>query len=195
MTQLWGSDGERDPARNTHEKRGLWKHRVPYLRGAARREALIGDRRGGRLVGRGASITAVLLERGLQNNTQLKSGQRAASANTHRWSAGETALFTPCVGRQDYTRSQNGGRALGQPQGGDRHGWEHFLPLLTRARFKINSRNQVSQGFRAKKSWEPGIIQKECRSCFSSSASPTSVSSGILLCLQLCDQHGAGDNT
>lgn len=42
------------------------------MRGAARREALIGDRRGGRLVGWGASITAVLLEGSLQNNTELK---------------------------------------------------------------------------------------------------------------------------
>lgn len=48
------------------------KHRGPYLRGAAGREALIGDRRGGRLVGWGASITAVLLEWRLQNNTELK---------------------------------------------------------------------------------------------------------------------------
>lgn len=33
---------------------------------------MIGDRRGGRLVGWGASITAVLLEGSLQNNTELK---------------------------------------------------------------------------------------------------------------------------
>lgn len=60
VRQLWVSNG--DSTKNKHEKQGLWKHRVPYLRGAARREALIGDRRGGRLVGWGASITAVLLE-------------------------------------------------------------------------------------------------------------------------------------
>lgn len=60
VRQLWGRDG--DSAGDTHEEEGLWKQRVPYLRGAARREALIGDRRGGRLVGRGASTTAVLLE-------------------------------------------------------------------------------------------------------------------------------------
>lgn len=43
---------------------GRWERGggVPYLRGAPRGEALIGDRRGGRLVGRGAGASAVLLQ-------------------------------------------------------------------------------------------------------------------------------------
>lgn len=61
VTQPWVSNGKTQ-LKNKHKKQGLWKDRVPYLRGAARREALIGDRRGGRLVGWGSSITAVLLE-------------------------------------------------------------------------------------------------------------------------------------
>lgn len=104
---------------------------------------------------------------------------------------GETILFSFCVGRQDYVNEvpKQGGELWGLPRSRDRHSWERFLPVLAYARFKIYKKNQVSQGFRAKKTWKLGIIQKECHSCFSSSASPTSVLTGILLCLQLCYQH------
>lgn len=68
------------------------KSTVPYLGGAARRKSLIGDRRGGRLVGWGAGIAAVLLERPLQEDRELEiTGQkrkRNGQKNPHRFFLG-----------------------------------------------------------------------------------------------------------
>lgn len=96
-----------------------------------------------------------------------------------------------------WMRSQNRGESSGVcPRAGTGTAGSVSCLFLLMLDSKYIKKNQVSQGFRAKKTWKLGIIQKECHSCFSSSASPTSVLTGILLCLQLCYQHwGAADNT
>lgn len=123
---------------------------------------MIGDRRGGRLVGWGASITAVLLERGLQNNTQLNTASHTAWQNTKycMLELGETILFSCCVGRQDYVNEVSKwgeGELWGEPQLGAFPACSHLCSvqnILKNKPKKKKIRSAKDLGQRSLGSWE-----------------------------------------
>lgn len=91
---------------------------VPYLRGAPRGEALIGDGRGGRLVGWGAGASAVLLQSWCLRRQTRQDARRAPGLASRAWPPPAQCLARPPPFRQAEYRASVGGHLSPGPERG-----------------------------------------------------------------------------
>lgn len=91
---------------------------VPYLRGAPRGEALIGDGRGGRLVGWGAGASAVLLQSRCLRQQTGQDAHRAPGLASRAWPPPVQCLARPPPLRQAEYRASVGGHLSPGPERG-----------------------------------------------------------------------------